>query len=226
MQKERPILFSTDTVKAILEGRKTMTRRIVSKNNSNHEDLWGYKFSDLDFSTAKPDSFFAPCYLKVDLPIMTTRHRVYPKYQIGDLLWVKETFYYDVISHPEGGYLEQYLFKADYTSPTGTVKWKPSLFMPKEAARIWLEVLDVRVERLQNISEEDAESEGILIDDEGLMCFDYVANCFRDITPKESFKSLWIKINGEESWNQNVWVWVISFKVLSKTGKKNILINE
>ncbi len=112
----------------------------------------------------------------------------------------------------------------------------PSLFMPKAAARIWLEITDIRVERLQGITEEDAKAEGVDT------CFDksskyYDEYDYKNYTwhgaggddsfsgysntanAKESFHSLWLKIKGPDSWYQNPWVWAISFKVLSTTGR-------
>jgi hypothetical protein len=112
------------------------------------------------------------------------------------------------------------LFKADVAeNKFDGYKWKPSIHMPKEAARIWLEVTEVRVERLHDITEEDAIAEGV----------EKLNNWWKDYTSDQdaydmqtamcSFDSLWKKINGEESWNENPWVWVVSFKVLSTTGK-------
>ena len=105
------------------------------------------------------------------------------------------------------------------------MKWKPSIYMPKKRARIFLEVTNVRVERLKDISEEDAISEGI--DKKGDLYFNYVESegYFKKSFPKEyfykeipkvSFISLWAKINGIDSWIANPWVWVYEFKVVEK----------
>ena len=95
--------------------------------------------------------------------------------------------------------------------------------MPKAAARIWLRITDVRAERLQNISEEDAISEGIernpKAPKEIMVCYkSYISNDY-NVYPCVSFSTLWQLINGRESWDQNPWVWVVSFEVVSKTGK-------
>jgi hypothetical protein len=88
--------------------------------------------------------------------------------------------------------------------------------MPKAACRIFLEITDVRIERLQDISEEDAIKEGILIDDDGFCCWDYQHKVFRFISPEQSFESLWQSINGTESWEVNPFVFVIEFKQIEK----------
>jgi len=112
-----------------------------------------------------------------------------------------------------------------------TLPWTPAIHMPKAAARIWLEVVSIGVERLQDISEEDAKGEGILFyNDEGRNRYkDYsdAARGYDDLKlgypsfgiAKTSFCTLWEKINGRESWNANPWVWVVEYKVLSTTGK-------
>jgi hypothetical protein len=175
--KETPILFSTPMVQAILEGRKTMTRRIVSKNNS-------LRVGEIDLQ---------------------------PKWQTEDILWVRETH-----AQEYGGGI---LYKASHSHITPDGKWKPSLFMPKEAARIWLEITCVKVERVQDISEEDAISEGITINNKPHPGWCWMENVYSTDSPTYAFKCLWQKINGIESWNKNPFVWCISFKVLSTTGK-------
>lgn len=154
---------------------------------------------------------------------------VKPKYQVGDILWVRETTCYVMLDHAhdllEGAIdKNQFVYKAnvhsdwiEYAKEKYGYKWKPSIFMPKEAARIFLRVTDVRMERLQDISEEDAISEGILqIDHEFLPkgWKDYVV--YSEIpfdNPKDSFASLWESINGDNSWSDNPYVWVISFEI-------------
>lgn len=97
--------------------------------------------------------------------------------------------------------------------------WRPSIFLPKCACRIWLEVINVKCERLQDITESDAKAEGVTalkMGDGG-----FVKSNGSDY--QGAFRRLWKNINGEESWNANPWVWVVSFKVLSITGKANII---
>jgi hypothetical protein len=214
--KQRPILFSTPMVQAILEGRKTQTRRT----------------KDLDEVNQRPNDWVvttSPCNSDGKW-VFTAEHgeaqqiRVKCPYgQPGDVLWVRETF----LKHPIPD--EGYKFKADMNDEQlkcaafkmGVLNWKPSIHMPKEAARIWLQITNVRVERLQYISEEDAKAEGI----EGsqsvlLKRFRYRDYMIKDSEfyrfPCESFFTLWISINGRESYDLNPYVWVVEFKQINK----------
>jgi hypothetical protein len=201
MLKEIPILFSTDMVKAILDGSKTMTRRIM-KPQPTPDDI--EKIKDWN------DELF-------------TR----PKYIKGDLIWVRET-YTKILGDCQCDStcncgIIWYKTKGPIDSMT---KWTPSIFMPKAAARIWLEVTNIKVERLQSITEADAIKEGIkrLIPHyNGISTTavykNYISETSIRCKPLVSFQSLWEKINGPDSWNANPWIWVIEFKVLSTTGK-------
>jgi hypothetical protein len=190
--KERPIIFSTDMVSAILGGRKTMTRRIY-KNADPKLDLWAI------FKHSAP-------YILSQCP--------YGK--PSDKLWVRETWCDDLVADGEGDPL--ITFKADFPELTGV--WKPSIHMPKAAARIWLEVTDVRVERLQDLKKQEALAEGVYYSHsfEGYTTNDD-ASFFHSSDPITVFRRLWTSLNGPDSWYANPWVWVISFKVLSTTGK-------
>lgn len=212
---ERPILFSTDMVKGIMGGRKTMTRRVVSPQPISPDDSFG---TINGFSNGK--SAVQCNHLQ---KVITC-----PYGQPGDLLWVRETFFdcNPFHSFPAFEDSERYLFKAD-DDFIFDHKWKPSIHMPKDAARIWLEVTNIRVERLQDISHEDAKNEGVKPigeNCEGATIFrnyadpaDYVGT--GELSTRMSFRSLWDSINSKITWNDNPWVWVISFKVLSTTGK-------
>ncbi len=165
--KERPIIFSTPMVKAILEGRKTMTRRIIK---------------NIKGATEKYPKGFAKC----------------PYGVVGDRLWVKETYF------PNEGQVPNIIYKADWndrhkTGITFTCQWKPSIFMPRIYSRITLETTNIRVERLQEITEEDAKKEGVM---EGEDTGYY----------NEGFYRIWDKINGKDSWKENPYVWVIEFR--------------
>ena len=204
----KPILFSTKMVQAILEGRKTQTRRLhgLDEIKKNPNDWTFYYFSKDDKRT------FAHFRNQEDNKIKSIFGT--SPYQIGDILWVRETWQttwnenkksWDIIYKADGGY---------WIDDDGIMKWKPSIYMPKKAARIFLEVTNVRVERLQDITEEDAIAEGI--ERVSIAPFvhrfkNYLCNN-KFIGPKESFKTLWMKINGEDSWNANPWVWVYEFK--------------
>lgn len=188
--EERPILFSTPMVQAILVGRKSQTRRIV-------------KFSD-DFDGKKvfDNSPFGLKYSKSD----DTLWRFPCKHgQIGDILWVRETY-----QKIEG---DRFIYKADPIIWGG--KWKPSIFMPKAASRIKLEIINIRVERVQDISEKDAINEGAELKERTYGSSFTCDSCktFHG-TAKLAYQFLWESINGKDSWSKNPWVWVIEFKKL------------
>ena len=182
--KNKPILFSTDMVKALLAGTKTQTRRIIklrdgsparSEDISTNED--GKAEMVMDFSRTFP--YWEP--LK-------------PPAGPGDLLWVRETF--SIIDN-------QTVFRADfpigYQLPEGG-KWKPSIFMPWQHSRIHLRVTEVRIEELVRISEIDAIKEGI-------------PNGAYAVNPVASFERLWTSIHGKDSWQEDIWVWAYSFEI-------------
>jgi hypothetical protein len=214
---ERPILFQTEMVKAILEGRKTQTRR-DNKIANQWDPIWQVsKESDQSWCMRTGSQYSVP-YFKC------------PYGQPGDMLWVRETW-----GQP---YLEEdlanckYLYKADWNAINQVKqaivgeRWKPSIHMPKSASRIWLMIEDIRVERVQDINESDARAEGVAyIKSDKFFHTGYLNYLKRDLDDPNymlamnSFASLWIMINGEESWNENPWVWVVQFRVLSMTGR-------
>lgn len=197
-------------VRAILEGRKTQTRRIVKPPGLHFEYV--------------PDGVKGPYWRAGEWHrrngVMTdissgpwhgmndngTRQWVLslcPYGQPGDRLWVKETY----SAHGELGDWGRKYYRADLgdhaREPHG-LAWRPSIFMSRSASRITLEVTGVRVERLQDISCEDAKSEGCTVDS-----WHYPVST----TPgKSAYRTLWESINGPDSWDANPWVWVISFK--------------
>lgn len=192
----KPILFSTEMVQAILAGRKTQTRRIIKPQPEQ---------SNVILDGIKQNVFMLK---DCATPNGWLQHKLHD-FKIGDILWVRETFV--SIIHLDGSI--QYYYKAG-KNWAFKIFWKPSIHMPKEAARIFLEVSNVRVERLQDISEDDAIAEGI--ERVSIAPFvhrfkNYLCNN-KFIGPKESFKTLWMKINGIDSWKANPWVWVYEFK--------------
>lgn len=225
MTKIKPILFSTPIVQAILAGSKTQTRRII-KNVDDH-----YFQSLVLHATGKytfvPNGNYAPTASDVV--------EVKPKYQKGDILWVRETFAeYDLkkVSAEEGKYFyKANNFDADivelFKQEKLLSKWKPSIHMPKEAARIFLEVTNVRLERLQDITKEDAINEGILPLEmsleqkkcQGQLYYNYSRPTQfvpEGLCPFWSFSTLWCSINGSDSWEANPFVWVYEFKQVEK----------
>lgn len=130
----------------------------------------------------------------------------------GDILWVRETW--RGIEQETGGF--RYEYKA--TEKINLIdKWKPSIFMPKEAARIFLKVTDVRVERLQDISEADAIAEGIVMNNTPHEGWYWMENVYSTDSALIAYEKLWNKINGKKyPWDSNPWVWVISFEKTTK----------
>jgi hypothetical protein len=217
MIKERPILFSTDMVQALLEGRKTQTRRVVKPQPQEHQ-LPISRATILDGSQTE--------VWLLQREDATKKEVIKCPYgQPGDVLWVRESF-----ASIDYGTKTRYAFKADDSLIKDQFKWKPSIHMPKSAARIWLKVTDVRVERVQDISAEDAMAEGLEFycreNEDPLkhgLWKDYHSGRKIHLTAYASFLSLWETIHGvPTASNANPWVWVVNFEVLSTSGKPNI----
>lgn len=188
MRKFRPILFSTPMVQAILGGRKLQTRRVVK------------------------DKQTLAC---IEAGIMKGIETLCPYGKIGDVLWVREAF--SKIRFEDDTI--DYVFKADgdfYRKGMDDFEgWKPSIHMPFEAARLFLQVTNIRVERLYDINNEDAIAEGVESNAFGNYK-DYCTKYKYPFKPKASFLSLWQLINGMDSYTANPWVWVIEFKRIDK----------
>jgi len=209
--KERPILFSAPMVRAILEGRKTATRRVVKPQPASGAHWQPIVLSGYG---GWVDGHGSPLRC--------------PYGQPGDRLWVRETWQYFGFSdegepcicyladhgrewphvpQPEADKVD--CIWADLSDPgnfsiSGRAcdnRWRPSIHMPHWANRITLEITGVRLERLQDISADDAWSEGIPHSP--------------DVNPIHEFEGLWTSINGDRSWNANPWVWVVEFKRVS-----------
>lgn len=202
-QRERPILFSGLMVRAILDGRKTQTRRVV-KHESQPETgaIWR------ECVCREIDPSDTPCV------VCEARFGECHHGHAGDRLWVKETharIHPGLLQHlepepdsPQWGTL----FRADgvsdnYIADYG-VKWKPSIFMRREYSRITLEITGVRVERLQEISYDDALAEGVFADKPAFID--------APMSAIDAYATLWNQINGCDAWEQNPLVWVIKFK--------------
>lgn len=206
MKKLRPILFSTPMVQAILEGRKTQTRRVVKPQPDNVGGC--YK---------RPSGLFQWTHLEVGDGVGVGNPFFCTYGQVGDVLWVREGFN-DVKDF--NGKSSHYRFKADNDPLHNGMRWKPSIHMPFEAARIFLQITDVRVQRLQHITPMDAAEEGIAIasrfgdDVNTWMC--YGDDTGTTNSAYYSFLTLWQSINGRDSWYDNPWVWVLTFKRITK----------
>ena len=220
--KERPILFSAPMVRAILEGRKTVTRRAISHKLT-------YRF----------DEPRGPADVAAGYPFVECDEGYFPALDFcpygkpGDRLWVRETWYCDQFEVQKGPYLQpadmhdldqsredgELVYAADGLAPYEQEQptWKPSIHMPRWACRILLEVTGVRVERLQGISEEQALAEGIIPHVRGGWHWhphdpsnvdDWHQFGFK--SPAFAFQDLWIGTGGD--WDANPWVWVMEFK--------------
>jgi hypothetical protein len=226
--KERPILFSVPMVRAILEGRKTVTRRAL---NAQALKNIGYGVQ------------LGECHeLPSEGPLHPNSIGYYTDFcpfgQLGDRLWVRETFACGLCTDQPYAYRATHApedLEAGWHDP---IKWKPSIHMPRAACRILLEITDVRVERLQDISEEQAQAEGCFFTDYGRKCghtgsgWTEVGDCpapeahhpqrngwmwDKTSNPNEclgtatwAFANLWQKTGGD--WEANAWVWVVEFK--------------
>lgn len=191
----KPILFNTEMVRAILDGRKTCTRRLVRFLPGENPQWTGYIKDGLMLYNGKNE----PCIRKAP-------------YQPGDTLYVRETWK----KAPNGYYYYEDWQKDDIADVT---KWKPSIHMPKEAARIWLKVTNVRVERLQEITVDGCHREGINIETSAVTDGETL-NRKHDFS-LEKFETLWdstVKKSDIDSygWDANPWVWVIEFERCEK----------
>ena len=220
---ERPIIMSGWSVRAILADLKTQTRRPISRRNSlfdGHPGMpYGCNWDDLDFENAWVDRGPSPAgnpgpYLKVPLPAEETVHRCYPRFWIGDRLWAKETFgchCHNGMRPLKGCELTYRATDGDYDYPLSG--WRPSIFMPRWASRITLEIEDVRVERVQDISEADAQAEGV----DRLKVYGDEWVAIPEGTYKLGFQAAWDSIWAKKGhgWDvKNDWVWAISFRRL------------
>ena len=205
--KEHPIIFSTEMIKAILDGRKTQTRRIIKPQPFYGTTDW-HSYTCWNFEKGKGRR----------VGFSTSNHGEQaligfcPFGQVGSALWVRETFSvapeYKPVAYPER--IPPVFYKADNDKPTWANKWTPSIFMPRWASRITLEITGVRVERLQEITEDDCGKEGIP------NFKHYPENPVVNViilNKHEHFKSLWDSINAKRGygWDTNPWVWVIEF---------------
>ena len=230
--KERPILFSAPMVRAILDGRKTVTRRPVKGWQVPTQDTtvaagerhrwmaiaqrdprYGFGvFGATEAECAKELEEFAPC----------------PYGRRGERLWVREAWaadaQVDAVAPRDLSQGEPIWYPADGAiRQTGcamlrTGKGRPSIHMPRWACRILLEITDVRVERLQDISEEQALAEGVRLYTDHAELGDWFHVEGIDTysaSARKSFELLWSSINGADSWDANPWVWAVSFRLVT-----------
>ncbi|EPS3437452.1 hypothetical protein ACVD54_004360 [Enterobacter mori] len=222
--KERGMIFNGEMVRAILDGRKTQTRRIMKVQPSDgfHPTHNGY---DLDLiahwytpGVVDKNGYLQPA--KKDVFGVADENEGYtcPFGAVGDRIWVRETWAEAGASAPDlklyrANYPEHVPTHYENVPPADEIRWTPSIHMPRWASRLTLEITGVRVERLNSISQEDAQAEGMELTgwrptysdpDSGGEVW----------TPYDNFAQLWESIYGEESWKASPWVWVIEFKVV------------
>ncbi|SSL02235.1 ASCH domain-containing protein [Klebsiella pneumoniae] len=227
--KERGMIFNGEMVRAILDGRKTQTRRIMKVQPS--ED---FTPMNMALETDYKARWYTPGVVDKDGYLQPVSKEVFgvsnenegyscPFGAVGDRIWVREAFRV----HSRATDVATLVYKASernsWTEQTHRVpvavcnkpatpeKWTPSLHMPRWDSRILLEITDVRVERLNAISQEDAQAEGMELAGWRPTYSDPDSGG-EVMTPYDNFAELWSSIYGEESWNANPWVWVISFK--------------
>lgn len=224
---QRPIIFNTEMVEAILEGRKTQTRRLKGLDDINKKSgdwIWKNKVKKniCRFWNGKIEDDPNPLkvfFILTNIISNKTIELKCPYGKPGDLLWVRERFETDT-----DGDVKFYAgnIEVKHNRAYGRLtKWKPSIHMPKVAARIWLEIINIRIEKLNDISRDDAKSEGIKIVNQtefGPLYSNYLQDPIHYVyaSPKNSFKSLWLKINGVDSLDADPWVWVVEFKRIEK----------
>lgn len=209
MANEHPIIFSGEMVRAIFDGRKTQTRRIIKPQPIFREYLQQDAFRFRGFG-----------YIGIESLLAVAEHCPYGK--VGDRLWVREAR-----CENEWGIFYKADGSLDFQEAGVGAKWTPARFMKKIYARLWLEITGIRVERVQEITEEGCLAEGMLIEGTDL------GNGTNTDNPYEQFAQLWDSINKKRkyiegdmgkfpadftpySWDKNPWVWVIDFKQKEK----------
>jgi hypothetical protein len=200
----KPILFSTPMVKAIMEDRKTKTRRVINPQpviNLDDKRKVTIPVNRMHGLIDTLGFFSVEDYIKNKA-----------RYEVGNILWVRETWRPAEVKCNGGAdyfYYADGFSDASSKSETGRAKWKPSIHMPRKAARIFLRVTDVKIERLQDITEEDAEAEGVKA---------YGQNNCSGTSARIAFAELWDGLNEKRGygWRKNPWVWVYTFERCEK----------
>ncbi|MCQ1664041.1 hypothetical protein [Escherichia coli] len=205
------MIFNGEMVRAILDGKKTQTRRIMKvqpePSKSRPGDFW---FSSKKLESMVHVSDLVPGNSPIADCHLFFQEHCCPFGSVGDRIWVRETW-----AEAGAGAPDLKLYRADYPEhvpthyenvpPADEIRWTPSIHMPRWASRLMLEITGVRVERLRDLSEDDAKSEGITPPSGGVLPgWEYRIN----------FRDLWMSIYGADNWETNPWVWVIEFKVV------------
>lgn len=238
--KEHPILFNTEMVKALLDGRKTQTRRVIkpqpdTSDMKTYTALTGRTYDDRCATANHIDGKWYLC-----IPGMSLEVGRCPYGQVGDRLWVREMWGVGTRPCPVDGWYDGIEYKADefYIDEIEDLplykvevpediclddysgKWRPSIHMFRWASRINLEITDIRIERVQDITQEDAKAEGMTNDDDPHWRPSYSdPDSGGNPSYKNTFCCVWNSIY--ENWSVNPWVWVVEFKIVEADhGKK------
>jgi hypothetical protein len=216
---EKPILFTGEMVKAILEGRKTQTRRLRGLEDVNEKpDAWTFKkLTALDWMTKKSFKGRFGSYFEseeIEPRTLSICPQAFPYGQVGDRLWVRETW--------AGDEWTGFAYRATdpdalpFGEEVSFTKWRPSIFMPRQASRINLEIISVRVERLNEITRDDVLAEGVRRSQEDGYWLAPLAGVpdYPWGNARLAYAALWNSINEKSGfgWDVNPWVWVIEFK--------------
>lgn len=206
--KEHPILFTGEMVKAMIEGRKTQTRRLVTRANAIVDIANGQAvkrlWDQLDFN--RVDRIESLPLLRVNRPSIPAWHSVTCRYAVGDRLWVRETW----ADAPDDVGVKLLWYRAD--GPRECIQWKSPIHLRRSHCRLVLEITDIRVQRLQDISDDDAIAEGVTAKIAAQHCL--TAPCGTGNCERVAFSGLWESINGARGfgWDSNPLVWAITFK--------------
>jgi hypothetical protein len=202
---ERGMLFTAPMVRALLDGSKTQTRRVV-------KDLPPWEITEICHDAGGTGKWMPNGPAPSGRGMAAGHWRACPYGQPGNRLWVRETFS-DIYGAggDEERRKEEVMYRADGETDPYVIgyRWTPSIHMPRWASRILLQITGVRVERLQTIREADARAEGVTIEDRHK-----VGYCTGEYLPPSirAYRDLWESINGAGSWDTNPWVWVVEFK--------------
>ncbi|MGM8026810.1 hypothetical protein [Yersinia enterocolitica] len=198
---EKPILFNAEMVNAILSGRKTQTRRIMKVQPAECSHTHWPEYPNPEWKLYDRGWNCAVCGNGVSLTERDVTGIICPLGKPGDQLWVREAFAAGLCTESTLAYRATHKTEDLEEGWGETIKWTPSIHMPRWASRINLLITGVRVERLQDISDADASAEGCKISSM------QSGECLSDM-----FARLWKSIYGDESWQANPWVWVITFR--------------
>jgi hypothetical protein len=207
----KPILFSGPMVRALLDGRKTQTRRLLKPQPEREQETWDWRWTPPGYPERHLERFY---WRKDSHPGSAINWHLAVKR--GDVLWVREAFSYDRLDVDRDGALPPWYWADGNPEAGDWTKPKPSIHMPRWASRTTLEVTDIRVQQLHDISEEDAIAEGVTkVRDycHVIRGFDYDEAGLCHTHATTPFAKLWNHINGPDAWSTNPWVVALTFTV-------------